>query len=74
MINIKVKGHGFFNRYTGKLQVFDSVSVKDVINKIQIKPEMHSSLLIVKNGRVASLTDIVQDKDEIDLFVPISGG
>lgn len=75
MAQIKVIGHGILREYTREeIQLSNLKTIENILNSLDIKTKLRDSLLIVKNGKAVSLFDEVDDGDELELFILVSGG
>jgi len=74
-LQIKIIGYGFLKKYSrGEYRPGSYAEIKNVLNELGVKAELQESILILKNGKVSSVSEELQDGDVLELFVLLCGG
>ena len=82
--------HAPFDKVAGKsleIQLTAPASLHEILNGLEVRyPEMSGFLfaksdellsahvMFLRNGRFLKLADIIQDRDRVDVLLPVSGG
>ena len=65
---IKLKGRG------GTIEVSAGTTVGELLEQLGVAEKQQKFLLILVNGGKQGLSYTIQDKDDLQLFLPIGGG
>ena len=56
------------------IRLEEGATIGNVLATLQVKKEFHDFVVPLINGAHQSVTYLLQDQDELDFFLPVSGG
>jgi molybdopterin converting factor small subunit len=79
-MRIRVKGYNEAARYTaalppdGALDLTEGGTIEDLMDTLAVPRSLFTELVILVNGRCASLTTALRENDGVVFFVALAGG
>ena len=57
-----------------KLSIVEGTTISDVLDTLKVEKAFHEFVVPVVNEEHESITYVLQANDELDFFLPVSGG
>lgn len=70
----KFVGKGVFEKYSCDIHIDKPIKVAQIGETLSIPEEYHEDILAVRNARRLTLDTLIEDSDEIILFLAAMGG
>ena len=71
---MKINGSGVLNQYSCQIGLRSRINVDDLQEILGIPESLSSNLIIVRDHRKLGKDDIINEDDEIFLFLVVMGG
>jgi sulfur carrier protein ThiS len=71
---IKIVGKGPFRPFSQDIFLASPLKVQDLLESLSLPADLAESAIVVRNHQMLELDELIQDDDEVILFMAVMGG
>jgi sulfur carrier protein ThiS len=71
---VKIVGKGPFRPFSQEFVLVSPLKVQDLLERLSLPADLAESAIIVRNHQMLEFDELIQDDDEVMLFMAVMGG